>query len=143
KDEDPGTSLWRAQKRSVINLVLDSVLEPFRRPLKSCQHARECFSGSVSNQVRNILDDEQARSKNCDIIRYRRENAVVTVSAVMMPISELAKPFARRPGCEEFDVAETSTIGFYSSPPPLAEQIGNGCDLAPKVMVVNRDRLVP
>jgi hypothetical protein len=105
KDEDPGTCLRRAEKRSVINLVLDSVSETLSRPLKSCQHARKCFSRSVPDQVRNILDDEQARSENGNIVRNSRENAIMTISAVVVPISELAKPLARRPGSEKFDLA--------------------------------------
>jgi hypothetical protein len=105
KDKNPTTCLWRSQKRSVINLVLDSESEPLRGPLKSCEKARKCFPRSMPNQVRNIFDDEQARSQNGDILRQSREDAVVTVSAVVVPISELAKPLAWRPGSKEFDLA--------------------------------------
>jgi hypothetical protein len=59
----------------------------------------------VPNQVRNILNDEQVRSEDGNIIRNCRQNAVVTISAVVIPISELAKTFARRPGSEQVDLA--------------------------------------
>src|SRR6516165_12802085 len=67
----------------------------------------------------------------------------MTVSTVMVAISELAKPLAWRPCSDKFNLAQSSTITLYKLAPSLAQEICDNRGLSRKVVIIDCDRLFP
>jgi hypothetical protein len=66
----------------------------------------------------------------------------MTVAAVVITVSDLAKPFTRRAGRYQINFSNPPPISCDELSPLCTEQITAGCHVA-KIMVVHRYSLVP
>src|SRR5262245_34535047 len=140
--DDLRSILVKFLKQTLQERLIDPPAREIDIPVR-VGYVPERLSSSMPDEIRHILNDEQARSQKGDVVRYDREDAVMAVPAVMVAISDLAEPLTWRPCNEKLDLAQSSTIIPHDSAASLGQEIGPNCGLAWKVVIVGRNRFFP
>jgi hypothetical protein len=77
------------------------------------------------------------------VLGHRHQNAVVTISPVVMSVAQLAEAFAWWSGCNQFDLAEFSCKVNDARSSARAQKVANLSASCAEVVVVDRDCLIP
>jgi hypothetical protein len=67
-------------------------------------------------EVGDVLDEEQTWFEKRNIVRHGRQDAVVSLSAVVMAVAELAESFTWWACGEQIDLAEPAAVGLHEIP---------------------------
>src|SRR5437660_11784919 len=99
--------------RCVVDPVFHDVRQPMRRPPQSRDKLPQSLAATVSFEVGNILKEHYSWAEERDVVGHRREHAIVSIPAVMVPVAQLTESLARGARRKNFDVPDLRRVALH------------------------------